>query len=101
MYVSEMVAQTMNPTFRHVDWSACGPGVMRTDHLTLRFWAKSSKVEDWRQLLELSLNLQSLHYLGKSVRSVSQMRDGTGLTIDAARPIPPRSTAERCHLLPH
>ncbi|KAK5115844.1 hypothetical protein LTR85_009438 [Meristemomyces frigidus] len=67
VYVSEVVERTMNPTFRHMDWSACGPGVTRLDHLTLRFWVKSSKMGDWRQLLELSLGLQSLHYLGKSL----------------------------------
>ncbi|KAK4539963.1 hypothetical protein LTR36_009933 [Oleoguttula mirabilis] len=67
VYVSETVAQTMNPTFRHVDWAACGPGTTRCDRLTLRFWVKSSKLGGWRQLLELSLSLQSLHYLGKSL----------------------------------
>jgi len=39
------------------------------DRLTLRFWVKSAKMGDWRQLLELSLKLKSLQYLGKSVRS--------------------------------
>jgi len=59
----------MNPTFRHIDWSACGPGVTRLDHLTLRFWVKSAKVPSWRQLLEIQLSLISLQHLGKSVRS--------------------------------
>ena len=59
----------MNPTFRHIDWSACGPGVTRLGHLTLHFWVKSAKVPSWRQLIEIQLNLTSLQYLGKSVRS--------------------------------
>ena len=58
----------MNPTFRHIDWSACGPGVTRLGHLILRFWVKSAKVTSWRQLLEIQLSLTSLQYLGKNVR---------------------------------
>ena len=68
VYVSETVEQTMNPTFRHIDWTACGPGVMRTGQLTCKFWAKSAKMERWRCLLELQVDLRSLQYLGKSVR---------------------------------
>ena len=68
VYVSETVEQTMNPTFRHVDWSACGPGVLRKGQLTCKFWVKSAKMERWRCLLELLVDLQNLQYLGKSVR---------------------------------
>lgn len=57
----------MNPTFRHVDLSPCGPGITRLHHLTVRVWVKSAKMERWRQLLELSLSLTSLHYLAKNV----------------------------------
>ncbi|KAK0264158.1 hypothetical protein B0A54_12698 [Friedmanniomyces endolithicus] len=67
VYISETVERTMNPTFRHIDWSACGPGVTRLDHLTLRFWVKSAKVPSWRQLLEIQLSLISLQHLGKSL----------------------------------
>lgn len=73
VYVSETVERTMNPTFRHVDWSACGPGITRMEHLTLRFWARSKKFGQWRQLLELALDLRSLQYLGRSVRSITLM----------------------------
>ncbi|KAF2216217.1 hypothetical protein CERZMDRAFT_109167 [Cercospora zeae-maydis SCOH1-5] len=27
VYVSEVVEQTMNPTFRHIDWTSCAPGL--------------------------------------------------------------------------
>jgi len=67
IYVSEIVEQTMNPTFRHVDWSPCGPGITRMDRLRVRFWVKSAKVVSWRLLLEDSLCLRGLQYLGKSV----------------------------------
>ncbi|TKA68478.1 hypothetical protein B0A55_08940 [Friedmanniomyces simplex] len=67
VYVSETGKRTMNPTFRHIDWSACGPGVTRLGQLTIRIWVKSAKVRSWRQLLELQLTLTSLQYLGKSL----------------------------------
>lgn len=59
----------MNPTFRNIDFSACGPGVTRLDHVTVRVWVKSVKSAQWKQLLAQELVLQSLQYLGKSVRS--------------------------------
>ncbi|RMY46698.1 hypothetical protein D0863_15794 [Hortaea werneckii] len=67
VYVSEVVDSTMDPTFRHIDWSACGPGVLRLDTLTVRVWARSDNLAGWRQLLELALCLRELHYLGKSL----------------------------------
>lgn len=67
VYVSETAERTMNPTFRHIDFSACGPAITRLDHLTLRVWAKSVNGQQWRKLAELALPLQSLQYLGKSV----------------------------------
>ncbi|KAI7033413.1 hypothetical protein KC327_g6242 [Hortaea werneckii] len=67
VYVSEIVDSTMDPTFRHIDWSACGPGLLRLDALTVRVWARSDTLAGWRQLLELALCLRELHYLGKSL----------------------------------
>ncbi|KAI6988072.1 hypothetical protein KC360_g7617 [Hortaea werneckii] len=67
VYVSEVVDSTMDPTFRHIDWSACGPGVLRLDTLTVRVWARSDSGAGWRQLLDLALYLRELHYLGKSL----------------------------------
>ncbi|KAI7242521.1 hypothetical protein KC340_g2719 [Hortaea werneckii] len=67
IYVSEVVDSTMDPTFRHIDWSACGPGVLRLDTLTVRVWARCDNLAGWKQLLELALCLRELHYLGKSL----------------------------------
>ncbi|KAI7190846.1 hypothetical protein KC316_g6041, partial [Hortaea werneckii] len=67
VYVSEVVDSTMDPTFRHIDWSACGPGVLRLGTLTVRVWARSDNLAGWKQLLELALCLRELHYLGKSL----------------------------------
>lgn len=57
----------MNPTFKHIDFATCGPGITRLDAVTVKVWFKSAKMEEWRQLLELDLRLRSLQYLGKSV----------------------------------
>ncbi|KAK6431381.1 hypothetical protein LTR95_012462, partial [Oleoguttula sp. CCFEE 5521] len=78
IYVSEVVATTMNPTFRSFDLSLASPGTTRLDEITLRFWVKSSKWQSWRQLLELSLHLSELQYLGKHAE-------------EAQRPLPPNA----------
>ncbi|KAK5118939.1 hypothetical protein LTR62_000150 [Meristemomyces frigidus] len=67
VYVSETIERTMNPTFRHIDWSLCGPGITRLHRLTLRFWTKRVRSTDWKQLLEVSASLPRLQYLGKSL----------------------------------
>lgn len=37
------------------------------DTLVVKFWAKAETMEDYQFLVELSLNLRSLQYIGKSV----------------------------------
>ena len=77
IYVSETVEKTMNPTFRHVDLSACGPGVTRLGRVEVRVWVRSvRKGGEWRQLLDLELDLRTVQYLGKSVRSGSMRSQG-------------------------
>jgi hypothetical protein len=66
IYVSETVEKTMNPTFRRIDFEACGPGIMRSKRLMLRAWVKSMRMQGWRQLLEFDVELGGLQYLGKS-----------------------------------
>lgn len=68
IYISETVKKAMNPTFRHIDLSACSPGVTRLDHVIVRVWVKKSMAESqWKLLLELETALQRLQYLGKGV----------------------------------
>ena len=40
VYVSETVEKTMNPTFRHVDFSACGPGIIRSERVEVKVWVR-------------------------------------------------------------
>jgi UV radiation resistance-associated gene protein len=71
IYVSEMVDKTMNPTFRHIDFEACGPGIMRSEEIVVKMWVRSVKTAGWKQLLALDAHLGGLQYLGKSVCSCS------------------------------
>lgn len=61
----------MNPTFRYVDWDACGPGVTRLSSVALRVWVKRGSCTAWQQLLQLHIALEGLHYLGRTVRLMS------------------------------
>ena len=62
----------MNPTFPSLDLSSSSPGTTRLDKLTLRFWAKSARWQTWRQLLELSLHMRELQYLGKHLEDLQR-----------------------------
>ncbi|KAF2165261.1 hypothetical protein M409DRAFT_67503 [Zasmidium cellare ATCC 36951] len=73
VYVSEIIQKTMNPTFRHVDWSHCGPGVTRLDQITVHVWVKGGKFDEWRQLLQLELQLTGLQYVGKSLDDLDRL----------------------------
>ncbi|KXT17403.1 hypothetical protein AC579_5743 [Pseudocercospora musae] len=71
VYVSETVQQTMNPTFRRVDWSACGPDITRLDQMTLRIWANDGR-KAWRQLLHLNMDMSALLYIGRSLDTLDR-----------------------------
>ncbi|RHZ66493.1 putative UV radiation resistance protein (UVRAG) [Aspergillus thermomutatus] len=72
VYVSEVVENATNPSFRAFDLNVCGPKVSRSDCLTLKLWAKAATMEDYVLLVELQLCLQSLQFLGKSLDSFHQ-----------------------------
>lgn len=68
IYVSEVVEKAMNPSFRFFDLNAYGPFVTRRDKLTIKYWAKTEKMDEYILLIELQLYLRSLQFIGKSVR---------------------------------
>ncbi|SMR47365.1 unnamed protein product [Zymoseptoria tritici ST99CH_3D1] len=72
VYVSETVEKTMNPTFRSIDWSLCGPAITRSHRLVLRLWVQGSKADDWLQLVQLAIELGGLQYLGKNLDHVDR-----------------------------
>ncbi|PYH90628.1 hypothetical protein BO71DRAFT_486973 [Aspergillus ellipticus CBS 707.79] len=73
VYVSEVVDQATNPSFRSFDLNMCGPAVSRLDHVTVKIWAKNAALEDhYMPLVELQLCLQSLQFLGQSLDNFHQ-----------------------------
>lgn len=72
VYISEIVENATNPSFRSFDLEMCGPLVSRLDQLTLRLWAKPTAVAEYVLLVELQLQLQSLQFLGKSLDNFHQ-----------------------------
>ncbi|KAG8631232.1 hypothetical protein KVT40_000372 [Elsinoe batatas] len=71
VYVSEEIKKSMNPSFRHIDWDACGPGITRQEELRVKFWARSGKEKNYQILLDMSLNLRSLQFIGKDLATFS------------------------------
>jgi len=69
VYVSEVVEDTMDPTFRFFDLQSCGPAVVRQDELTLKLWAKTRKMEDFQYHIEIQVNLRRLQFIGKTVEN--------------------------------
>ncbi|KAL2838802.1 UV radiation resistance protein and autophagy-related subunit 14-domain-containing protein [Aspergillus pseudoustus] len=72
VYVSEVVVDAVNPNFRAFDLNPCGPLVSRKDCLTLKLWVKTAEMDDYIELVELNLHLQSLQFLGRSLDSFHQ-----------------------------
>ena len=73
IYISEIVERTMNPTFRHIDFSACGPGITRLDRVVVKVWVRPAKEKEkpgrWGHLMDSEVELKDLQYLGKNVWS--------------------------------
>ncbi|KAJ0418439.1 UV radiation resistance protein and autophagy-related subunit 14-domain-containing protein [Aspergillus carlsbadensis] len=72
VYVSEVAENAVNPNFRAFDINSCGPLVSRMDHFTLKLWVKTAAMDDYTELVELNLHLQSLQFLGASLDSFHQ-----------------------------
>jgi hypothetical protein len=62
----------MNPTFRSIDFDLCSSETMRLDQISIRFWIKNVKWATWRQLLEVTLDLRELQYLGKHLENLER-----------------------------
>lgn len=70
IYVSETVYKTMNPTFQHTSLEECGgPGVARLDTVTVKLWVRTTAQKKFHVLLEMTLNLRSLQFIGKDLAS--------------------------------
>lgn len=64
--MSETVEKTMNATFRRIDFEACGPAIMRCEKVVVKVWVRKEQ-GNWRDLLDMDVDMKVLNYLGKSV----------------------------------
>ena len=67
IYVSEVIAKAMNPSFRFFDLNIYGPSVTRLEELTVKYWAKTENIGTYILLVDLQVCLRSLHFIGKTV----------------------------------
>ncbi|TIA39565.1 hypothetical protein D6C78_03181 [Aureobasidium pullulans] len=69
IYVSEVAEKVMNPNFRNIHFDSHDPQLMRLDELTLKFWAKSEAMSNYSLLIDMTLSMRSLQFIGKSLSS--------------------------------
>ena len=69
VYISEVAEKAMNPNFKFFDLGPCGPGVTRLDKLTVKLWVKSETIRDWLFLVDYTLHLGSLQFIGKTLET--------------------------------
>ncbi|KAL6711463.1 hypothetical protein ACN47E_004397 [Coniothyrium glycines] len=67
VYISEVSAKAMNPNFKFFDLAPCGPNVTRLDRLTVRVWAKSETMSEWQYLMDYTVQLRALQFIGKDM----------------------------------
>ncbi|RKF56286.1 UV radiation resistance-associated gene protein [Erysiphe neolycopersici] len=62
IYISEIIENSINPTFRQFDLSVFGPKTTRLDTLTVKIWIKRN---EFSLFIDEEVNLRSLNYIGK------------------------------------
>ncbi|KAF3483379.1 UV radiation resistance protein [Arthroderma uncinatum] len=72
VYISELVENALNPSFKYFDLNICGPVVSRLDEATVKLWTRTSQMPDYSLLLELHVNFKSLQYIGKHLENFRQ-----------------------------
>jgi len=69
IYISEVMANSMNPSFSFFDLDSFTASIARSDHLILRVWSKTELMDDYRTLIELHVNMRSLQFIGRSLEN--------------------------------
>ncbi|MCJ1388139.1 hypothetical protein MMC18_000984 [Xylographa bjoerkii] len=67
IYISETITKSMNPDFGFVDMSTQEPWVTRLDEVVINVWAKTDNMSCYGHLVQASIHLSSLQWLGKSL----------------------------------
>ncbi|KAG9889648.1 hypothetical protein KCU98_g15099, partial [Aureobasidium melanogenum] len=69
IYVSEVAERAMNPNFRNIHLDSTDAQLLRLDELTLKFWAKSEAMSQYCLLIDMTLSMRSLQFIGKTLSS--------------------------------
>ena len=69
IYISEVMANSMNPSFSSFDLDTPTASIARSDHFVLRVWSKTELMDDYRILIELRINMRSLQFIGRSLEN--------------------------------
>ncbi|KAJ6261882.1 hypothetical protein Dda_2681 [Drechslerella dactyloides] len=56
-----------NPTFQSFELSECGPAITRLDSVIVRVWSRKDPRADFTLLMDLTLNLSYLQFVGRSL----------------------------------
>ncbi|KHJ31156.1 putative uv radiation resistance protein [Erysiphe necator] len=62
IYISEIIEDSINPTFRQFDLSVFGPKITRMDTFIVKVWVKR---KEFKLFIEEEINLKLLNYIGK------------------------------------
>ncbi|POS87758.1 hypothetical protein EPUL_001074 [Erysiphe pulchra] len=62
IYISEIIKDSINPTFCQFDLSVFGPKITRLDTVIVKVWVRRN---DFKLFIEEEVNLRSLNYIGK------------------------------------
>lgn len=69
VYLSEVIEQSLNPTYQFFDLNGLEPLVTRSDEVTVKLWAKTASRDGFEPLVWLEANLQSLQFIGHSLEN--------------------------------
>lgn len=67
IYISEVMERSMNPSFSFFDLNGIPASVARSDELDIKIWTRNAQSDGYKMLLDLSANLRSLQFIGKSL----------------------------------
>lgn len=67
IYISEVMERSMNPSFSFFDLNGIPASVARSDELNVKIWTKNAHSTGYKMLLDLTANLRSLQFIGKSL----------------------------------
>ncbi|EPS42490.1 hypothetical protein H072_3541 [Dactylellina haptotyla CBS 200.50] len=70
-YISEIVPSSINPTFQGFDLSECGPAITRLDSIVVRVWSRKEPNTDFGPLIELTLGLSYLQFIGRNLENLN------------------------------